>query len=89
MPSPKHRSRSLRKIFVRTASKVNIQFRKRKPAKLKCSECGVALQGVIRAKATKFKTISKTKKIPSRKFPNLCFSCSRKKLIETARNIKW
>ena len=89
MPSPKHRSRSLRRIFVKTASKINIHYRKRKPAKPKCPECGVALKGIARARATKFITISKTEKMPSRKFANLCFSCSRRKLIETARNMKW
>lgn len=89
MPSPKHRSRSLRKVFVRTASKVNVHYRKRNPAKPKCPECGNVLKGAVRTRATKLKTFSKTEKMPSRKFANLCSSCSRKKLIEIARNIKW
>ncbi len=89
MPSPKHRSRSLRRVFVRTASKVNLHYRKRKPEKAKCPECGTVLKGVARVRATKLKTLPKTEKRSSRKFANLCSSCSRKKLIETARNIKW
>ena len=89
MPSPKHRSRSLRRIFVKTASKINMHYRKRKPAKPKCPECGGIIKGGVRVRATKLKAILKTKKMPSRKFANFCSSCSRKKLIETARNIKW
>ena len=89
MPSPKHRSRSVRRVFVKTASKINLHYRKRKPGKSKCPECGAILKGVARVRATKLKTISKTEKVPSRKFANLCSSCSRKKLVEIARNIKW
>ncbi|MBI2507583.1 50S ribosomal protein L34e [Candidatus Woesearchaeota archaeon] len=89
MPSPKHRSSKLRKIFVRTASKINVHYRKTKPGKARCPECGCVLKGVINARATKLKGISKTKKIPSRKFANLCSQCSRKKLIGMARGIKW
>ncbi len=89
MPSPKHRSRRMRRVFVRTASKVNLHYRKRKPEKAKCPECGAVLKGVVRVRATKLKKFSKTEKMPSRKFANLCSSCSRKKLIKISRNIKW
>ena len=89
MPSPKHRSRSLRRVFVKTASRVTLHYRKRKPAKSVCSECGKVLKGVARARAVKLKTISKTRRMPSRKFPNLCSQCSRRKLIEIARSMKW
>ena len=89
MPSPKHRSRSLRKIFVKTASRINIHYRKRKPKKPGCTECGNLLKGIARVRATKLKTLPKTEKSLSRKFPNLCSQCSRKELIERARSMKW
>ncbi len=89
MPSPKHRSRRFRRVFVRTASQVKLHYRKRKPSKQKCPECGNLLKGTARVRATQLRTIAKTKKVPSRKFPNLCSQCSRKKLIEMARSMKW
>ena len=88
MPSPKHRSRRMRRVFVRTASRIKLHYRKRKPANQKCPECGKVLRGATRLRATKLKKVSKTKKIPSRKFPNICSQCSRKKIIEMARGIK-
>jgi large subunit ribosomal protein L34e len=89
MPAPKHRSRRFRKVFVKTASQVKTHFRKRKPSRQKCPECGNPVKGVARARATKLKQIPKSKKVASRKFSNLCSSCSRKKLIEKARSLKW
>jgi|TARA_B100001971_G_C18105928_1_gene491490 large subunit ribosomal protein L34e len=89
MTAPKHRSRSRRKVFVKTASRVLVRYRKRKPSKPKCPECGKVLLGVPNVRATKLKQTSKSKKVPSRKFANLCSSCSRKKLIERARAVKW
>ena len=89
MPAPKHRSRSLRKVFVKTASKVAIHYRKKKPQKARCPECSMELKGVTRVRATKLKNIPKSKKVPSRPFANLCSICARKKLIERAGSVKW
>lgn len=89
MPSPKHRSSKLRKLFVKTASRIKVHYSRRKPKISRCPECGNILKGIVRARATKLKVFSKTEKTPSRKFTNLCSQCSRKKLIERARNIKW
>ena len=83
----KRKSRSKRKIYVRVPSgKVNIQFRKRKPAKAQCAECGAILKGVARVRANRLHRIPKTKKRPSRPFGGfLCTRCMRKQII---RNIK-
>ena len=89
MPAPRYRSRSLRRIKVKTASKVTTRYRKRKPSKSRCSECGKDLKGITRVRATKLKAIAKSKKSPSRPFANLCSSCSRKKLIQRAKETKW
>ncbi|MBI2106335.1 50S ribosomal protein L34e [Candidatus Woesearchaeota archaeon] len=85
----RYKSRSLRRVFVKTASKINLHYRKRKPNKQKCPECGKVLKGMVRVRATKLKEVAKSKKVPSRKFANLCSQCSRKKLIERARSLKW
>jgi len=89
MPAPRYRSRSRRKVFVKTASQVKIHYRKRKPSKPLCPDCGKDLKGIARVRATKLKTLAKTEKVPSRKFGNFCSSCSRKKLITRAQEIKW
>ena len=89
MPAPRHRSRSLRRVFVKTASRVLTRYRKRKPSKAKCPDCGRPLSGTVNLRASKLKTIPKSKKSPSRKYGNLCSQCSRKKLIQKARDIKW
>ena len=83
----KRKSRSKRKIYVRVPSgKVNIQFRKRKPAKAQCAECGAILKGVARVRANRLHRISKSEKRPSRPFGGvLCTRCMRRQII---RNIK-
>ena len=41
MPAGKHKSRTLRRVFVKSpGGKTKIQYRKRKTAKLTCVECG-------------------------------------------------
>ena len=87
MPAPKHRSRTLRRVFVKTpGGKTKLTYRKRAPSKAKCAECGAILRGVTRARFNRLKKISKTKKSPSRPYGGkLCPKCSRKKLIEKAK----
>ena len=82
MPAPRYRSRTFRRVFVRTPSGVKLTYRKRKPSKAKCALCGAELKGVVRVRAYKLKSIAKSKKMPSRPYSNLCSRCSRKKLIE-------
>lgn len=89
MPSPKQRSRSFKRKFVKTASSVKVHYNRRKSRKAKCPECGKPLKGTAMMRATKLKTLSKTEKRSSRKFANFCSSCSRKNLIKIARDIKW
>ena len=89
MPSPKHRSSKLRKLFVKTASRVNIHYKRGRAGLPKCPECGKKLKGAVKARATELKGFSKTEKTPSRKFANLCSQCSRKKLIKMAMEMKW
>lgn len=90
MPSGKDKSRSKRRVFVRTpAGKVNLHHVKRNDSKAQCAECGIVLLGVPHVRASRLKNIAKTKKRPSRPFGgNLCSACARKKIIERARSQK-
>ena len=89
MPAPRYRSRTLRRVKVKTASRVLTHYRKRKPSKPKCSECGKDLKGITRARAVALKAVAKSKKVPSRPFGDLCSNCARKKLKERARSMVW
>jgi len=90
MPSGKDKSRSKRRVFVRTPSgKVTLHHIKRKPGKAVCAVCDKVLSGITRIRAYRLKKIGKSQKIPSRPFGgNLCSSCARKKIIETVRSKK-
>ena len=87
MVSGKHKSRTMRKVFVRTpGSKTVVQYRRRNPAKAQCSSCGKQLAGVPRALPSRMRNMPKTSKRPQRPFGGvLCSSCSRKEIIKRAR----
>ena len=87
MVSGKNRSRTMRKVFVRTpGSRTVVQYRKRKPAKAQCAACGKVLAGVPRVRPYKMQNMPKTAKRPQRPFGGmLCSACSRKEIIKRAR----
>lgn len=84
MPAGKHRSRSMRRVFVKVpGGKTKLHYKKRKPSNPKCAGCGKALQGIPRLTTTKLKNLPKTKKRPSRPYGGvLCSACMRKKVRE-------
>lgn len=88
MVSGRHKSRTFRRVFVKTTSgKSKISYRKRKPAKSKCGLCGAELKGVVRARPYLRKNMPKSSKRPSRPYGgNLCSKCMRKSLIARARS---
>ncbi len=79
MPSPRLRSRSFRRIFVKTpGGRVNLHYRKKKPGIVKCVICKKPLHGVPRERPFKIKNMPKTKKRPERLYGGaLCSSCTR------------
>ena len=87
MTAPKHRSRRLRRVFVKSPSGNNkIQYKTRKHSKPTCTSCGKNLQGVPHTMASNLKKITRSKKTPSRPFGGqLCSSCSRKEIIERTK----
>jgi large subunit ribosomal protein L34e len=88
MPAGRYRSRTLRRVFRKTpGNRVVLHYKKRKPQKAKCGSCGAILNGMARELPSRLKNLSKSQKKPSRVFGgNLCSKCSRKIIIEKARN---
>ena len=89
MPAPRFRSRTFRRVFVKTPGGITkLHYRKRKPAKAHCAGCGIELPGVPRERPYKMQNMCKTKKRPERKFGGvLCTRCSRAKIKEAARQM--
>jgi len=88
MPQPRKRSRSLRKIFVKTpGGRTTVHYKYRKPKVAKCGKCGARLSGVARERPYKMKKMAKSKKRPTRPYGGvLCTKCMRKLFVEKARS---
>lgn len=88
MVEGKHKSKTYRKVFVKTpGGNTATHYRKRKPSAAKCASCGAVLSGVPRERPYKMQNMPKTKKRPERIYGgNLCSKCSRKKIISEARS---
>jgi large subunit ribosomal protein L34e len=81
MSAPNKKSGRFRKVFVRTpGGRTRLHYKKKKPSKAKCAQCGALLKGVARARASRLKDIPKTKKRPERPYPNLCSRCARERI---------
>ena len=82
MVSGKYKSRTLRRVKVRTpGGNVVVHYRRRKPAKAQCAVCGDVLKGV--ARANKLRNLPKTDKRPERPYGGvLCSRCMRQKIRE-------
>ena len=78
---------SKRQVFVKVpGGRTVIHFKKKKPGKAHCAECGSVLAGVPRESSLKMKNMAKTAKRPQRAFGGvLCSKCARKKIIDQAR----
>lgn len=87
MPQPRKRSRSLRKIFVKTpGGRTTVHYKYRKPKVAHCGKCGAKLKGIARERPYKMKKMAKTKKRPTRPYGGvLCSRCMRKLFVEKAR----
>lgn len=87
MVEGKLKSKTYRKVTVRApGGRTAVQYRRRKPAKAKCAECGAVLAGVPREQPHKMKKMPKSTKRPERPFGGkLCTKCARKKIISEAR----
>ncbi len=83
------RSRSLRKIHVKTMSGVKIHFKSRPSSLPKCSCCKTVLKGIKKLLPYQYKSISKSEKKVNRPYGgNLCSSCMRLKIKSIVRGKK-
>lgn len=83
MPLQPHRTRSLRRVKVKTpGGRVKIHYRKRKPKKAHCAVCKNVLLGVPNQRPYKMRTMPKTSKRPERIYGGvLCSKCAKNKII--------
>ena len=82
MPKRSLRSRSLRKLKVKTpGGRSVIHYGERKNSAAKCAVCKKPLHGTPRARDSGIAKLSRTEKRPERPFGgNLCSSCSRREI---------
>ncbi|MDR2830318.1 MAG: 50S ribosomal protein L34e [Methanobrevibacter sp.] len=80
MPQLRYRSRSYKRTFKRTPGGVTVlRYKKKKPSKHVCAECGKVLHGVPRERPYQINKLAKSKKRPNRSFGGyLCSECTRK-----------
>jgi len=88
MPELRYRSRSYKRINKKTPGGQNVlRYKKKKPSKHVCAECGAALHGVPRGRPYEIGKLSKTKKRPNRPFGGyLCSKCLRDHFKSEARS---
>ena len=87
MPANRFRSRSYKRMNKKTPGGVNVlRYKKKKPGKHVCAECGAILHGVPRGRPFEIKKLSKSQKRPNRPFGgNLCPKCAREHFKNEAR----
>lgn len=87
MPSGIHKSRTFRRVYVKTpGNRTVLHYERRKPNSAKCGNCGAILKGVPRALGYRMQNLPKTAKRPQRPFGGvLCSRCMRTKIVEQAR----
>ncbi len=81
------KSRTQKRIFKKTpGGRTVVHYRKSRPSRPKCGECGAILHGVPAKRKNGLSKMSKTQKRPSRPYGGvLCSKCMRKRIVEEAR----
>jgi len=87
MTIPRYRSRTFRRVFVRTpGGRTVLQHKRRKNAPAQCAECGANLPGVARGTKTEVNALPRSARRPSRPFGGmLCSRCTRRTIALRAR----
>lgn len=88
MTKPRYRSRTFRRVYVKLpGNRVTIHYKKRKPSKAHCGNCGKPLSGIPRDRPLRIRNLPKTMKRPERPYGGvLCSSCMREKIKKLARS---
>lgn len=83
------RSRRHRRVKVRTpGGEVKVVYKKKKPGKAECANCGAVLKGVPRERPYKMRKKAKTERRPERPYGGvLCARCTRELMVEKARSM--
>lgn len=83
MPIQPYRTRTFRKIKVRTVKGVKIHYKKRKPKPAHCSKCKKILNGMPRGLPCKIRKLPKSQRRPERMYGGvLCPECLKQHLKE-------
>jgi len=87
MPRMNKRSRSFRRVYIKTPGNNNrILYKVRKPKTGTCANCGIILHGLARGVSSKIRNLSKSSKHPKRIFGgNLCHNCTKLEIIKRVR----
>ncbi len=87
MPRGMHKSRTQRRVFVKTpGNRTTIHYRLKTPEKAKCGKCGAVLAGVASKRPVQMAKLSKSEKRPERPYGGvLCSKCTRNVMREKAK----
>lgn len=87
MVEGRRRSRTLRRIHVRTPGGRNvIHYEARKPSRPHCASCGTMMHGMKAMLSRAMHSVPKTQKRPERPYGGeLCSACMRRIIIGQAR----
>lgn len=87
MVEGRRRSRTLRRIHVRTPGNRNVvHYAERKKSRPHCSTCGAELHGIKAMTPKQMHSVPKSKKRPERPYGGvLCSACMRRQIIIKAR----
>lgn len=90
MPRPTLRSRSLRRVKVRTpGGRLVIHYERRKPGPARCAICGAVLGGVPRERPSRLRKLAHTERRPERPYGGvICPRCLRRGLKDATRLLK-
>ena len=87
MPIPSRRSRTLRRVYIKTPGNKNkILYKLRRHSNATCSNCGGLLHGVKTGSSSIIRNISKSSTNPKRMFAGiLCSNCTKLEIIKRTR----
>jgi len=83
------RSRKRRRVKRRVVSGVKRVYKRRKPSKAVCGDCGSVLKGIPRKIPSQLGKLPKSRRRPDRPYGGvLCSKCTRKKIVGRVRSAK-
>ncbi len=87
MPRPNKRSRTFRRVYVRTpGGRTVLHYKRRKPKAPHCANCSKVLHGIPHELPFKMSNIPKSQKRPERIFGGvLCSACTKREIISRVR----